>query len=47
MTARRLGQLLLPSASLGLRSYDVLEEAVFVGPGKLGLIAQAPEFMYR
>lgn len=40
----RLAQLLLPSASLGLRTYDVLEETVFVGPGKQGLVASALPF---
>ena len=32
MPSSRLAQLLLPSGSLGLRTYDVLEEAVFIGP---------------
>ncbi|MFM8979751.1 MAG: hypothetical protein ACKOSS_04730 [Planctomycetia bacterium] len=41
---KRLAQLLLPSASLGLRAYDVLEDTVFVGPGKLGLVASALPF---
>lgn len=41
---KRLAQLLLPSASLGLRAYDVLEETVFVGPGKQGLVASALPF---
>ncbi len=44
MPPSRLAQLLLPSGSLGLRAYDVLEEAVFIGPGKQGLIAQAMPF---
>src|SRR5262245_16147210 len=39
MPASRLAQLLLPSGSLGLRAYDVLEEAVFLGPGKHGVVA--------
>lgn len=41
---KRLAQLLLPSASLGLRAYDVLEDTVFVGPGKQGLVASALPF---
>lgn len=37
----RLAHLLLPSGALGVRAYDVLEEAVFLGPGKHG-VAAAP-----